>query len=237
MRLRRILPLCLAALLATAPAAHADGDPASDVLLKDDVFFPYAPPTLRRLEDSLTKVLRTARAAGYPMKVALIQSAGDLGAYPDMFNQPQNYANLLAGELPTNPHAQGAKAEGPPHLLIVMPGGFGGNNLGDRVDEALAPVAIDAAAQSDGLARAAISAVARLATINGHAVATPPEATLKLAARHESTKRSSGTSPLVFIAPVVLVLLGAGLAGRLAARRRGEAPGDGEPADAPAPRP
>jgi hypothetical protein len=216
MRARPVLALALAALVAGAPAAWADGDPASDVLLSDDVFFPYAPPTARPLSRALVGVLQAAKDAGYPMKVALIESPGDLGAYPQMFNQPQSYANLLAGELPGNPHG-GTRVR--PHLLVVMPGGFGGDQLGARVDEALAPVTIAAAAQSDGLARAAIHAVARLATANGHPVAVPREAATPLAVRHASTKRKTGTSAVVFVAPVLLVLLGAGLAGRIASRR------------------
>lgn len=230
MRARRILAVALAALLAAVPLARADGDPASDVLLADDVFFPYAPPTSRALHDPLVAVLQAAKAAGYPMKVALIEAPGDLGAYPQMFNQPQNYADLLAGELP--PAVRGASRVRP-HLLVVMPGGFGGDNLGDHVDEALAPVAIAGAAQSDGLARAAIRAVARIATANGHPVATPAQAATPLAARHASTTRKTGTSAIVFVVPVLLVVVGAGLAGRIASRRgRGwaegrEGPGSG----------
>jgi GNAT superfamily N-acetyltransferase len=226
MRPGRALALTLAALLLTAPAAWADGDPASDVLLSDDVFFPYAPATAKPLQTALVEVLKRARAAGYPMKVALIESAGDLGAYPQMFNQPQAYANLLAGELPGNPHGGTRTRQ---HLLVVMPAGFGGDNLGDRIDEALAPVRVDPAAQSDGLARAAIHAVARIATLNGHAVPVPKEASAPLPARNQSTKRSSGASPVVFVAPVLLVLLGAALAGRIATKRG--RPPEAEPAE------
>lgn len=213
---RPVTALAAALVLAAAPAARADGDPASDVLPSQSIFFPYAPPVAPQLRTALTRVLRQAEAAGYPMKVALIESAGDLGSYPTLFNQPQRYANLLAGELPTNPHGS---VRTPQHLLVVMPVGIGGNNLGDKVDEALAPVKVDAGAQSDGLARAAIEAVARIATANGHAVAVPPEAHQKLQASHRSTKRKSGTPVWVYIAPLGLVLLGIVLAGRIAARR------------------
>lgn len=214
--LRRCAALALALLLLAAPAAHADGDPASDVLPTQSVFFPYAPPTAARLRSALERVLERAADAGYPMKVALVESAGDLGSYPQMFNQPQQYANLLAGELPTNPHGT---IRTRPHLLVVMPVGFGGDNLGESVDDALAPITVDADAQSDGLARAAIEAVARVATANGHQVAVPPEAHLKLQASDRSTKRSSGPSPWVFVAPLAFVVLAIVGLGRLAARR------------------
>jgi hypothetical protein len=213
---RRHALLALALLLASAPVARADGDPASDVLPTQDIFFPYAPPTSAQLRTALVRVVKQSAAAGFPLKVAMIESGGDLGSYPQMLNQPQRYANLLASELPTNPHGS---IRTRPRLLVVMPVGFGGDNLGDKVDSALAPVKIDASAQSDGLARAAIEAVARLATANGHPVAVPPEAHAKLQASNRSTKRSGGPSVWVFVAPLLLVVAAIVLAGRITARR------------------
>jgi hypothetical protein len=212
----RLVIAILAALLITAPAALADGDPASDVLLSQDSYLPYAPPIQPRLKAALERVLKDARSAGYPMKVALIQTPNDLGAYPDLFNQPQEYANLLVQGLSSlNPHGDAVKDV---HLLTVMPGGFGGNNLGDRVDAALSPIRIQTEAQSDGLAKAAIEAIARLATINGHAVDTPPEAALTLSKSNKSTKRKT-TSPLIFVAPALLLFGGLVVAGRITRRR------------------
>jgi len=226
---RRLALLAVAALLAAPPSARADGDPASDVLPMQDVFFPYAPPITSRLRSALERVVAQAGKAGYPMKVALLESAGDLGSYPQLFNQPQRYANLLASELPTNPHGE---IRTRPHLLVVMPVGFGGDNLGAEVDTALAPVKVDPAAQSDGLARAAIEAVARLATANGHRVAVPPEAHLKLEATNKSTKRSGGPSAWVFVGPLVLVVVAIAAAGRISARRSRPKTGSDERPDA-----
>ncbi len=221
MRASPLAAVLVAGLLLAAPGtACADGDPASDVLPAQDVFFPYS-PTSAPLKATLEATAARARRAGFAVKVALIASRGDLGAYPQMFNDPQRYANLLAAELPTNPH--GSVRE-PPRLLVVMPGGFGGKNLGDGVDRALGPVTIEADAGADGLARAATVAVARLATENGHAVPVPAAATAPAAARGGG----SGPSPLVFAVPLALVVLGAVAAGRVAARRggRGSNPGD-----------
>ena len=163
-------------------------------------------------------MLEAARAAGFPMKVALIQTPNDLGAYPQMFNQPQAYADLLTRGLGSaNPHGEVKDI----HLLTVMPGGFGGNNLGERVDEALHPIDIQTEAQSDGLAKAAIEAVARLATVNGHPVDTPPEARIELQATNDSEERDT-TSPLVFIAPALLLFGGLLVAGRISRRREGK---------------
>jgi hypothetical protein len=214
--MKRALLLLFVAFFVCSPAARADGDPASDILLTEDAFFPYAPPVSDKLKTALKDTLKQARSAGYPMKVALINTEADLGAYPNLFNKPQEYANLLNRELATlNPHGDAQKDV---HLLIVMPGGYGGSNLGDGVDKALAGVDIQGDAQSDGLARAAIGAVARIATENGHDVPVPPEANVKLGKSTASAKRG-GTSPLVFLAPAVLLFGGLFVAGRISARR------------------
>lgn len=211
----RALPIALAVLLVLSPAARANGDPASDVLLAQDSYLPYAPPVSENLKTALEDVLQAARDAGFPMKVALVQTASDLGSYPTLFNQPQAYADLLTRGLSTaNPHGEVEDV----HLLTVMPGGFGGNNLGERVDDALQPVAIQTDAQSDGLAKAAIEAVARLATVNGFPVATPPEAAIALQATDRSEERDS-TSPLVVLAPALLLFAGLAVAGRINRRR------------------
>lgn len=222
---RRVIAVTLAVALIAAPSASADGDPASDVLLTDDVFFPYAPRTSPVLAQALERLLARVRAGGYPIKVALIGSAGDLGSYPQMFNDPQRYATLLDAELSTSPHPAGA-ARDDPHLLVVMPGGFGGDNLGDRVDDALAGIRIEAEAQSDGLAKAALIAAARIATVNGHRTPVPREASVRLAATSRSTERGSGPPIWIFLAPVALVVAGAAVAGRVA---RCRAPAAGEP--------
>lgn len=210
------------ALLAFPAAAAADGDPASDVLLSQDAFLPYAPKTAPRLGNALTNLLKRTRQAGYPMKVALIESPGDLGANGTLFGRPLDYANLLAQELGTIRH--GNKAGEELHLLVVMPAGFSGAGLGDRVDQALAPVRIQADAQSDGLARAAIEAVARLASANGHSTPIPPEAKLALAPRAQSTKRS-GTSVLPFVLPLAVLTIALVVTGLVGARRRRRAEG------------
>jgi hypothetical protein len=215
--LRLIALVAALALLVSPAAARADGDPASDILLGEDVFFPYAPETAPRLSDALTGLLERTRSSGYPMKVALIEGEGDLGANADLFGRPLDYANLLADELRTLRHGQAGDED--LHLLVVMPSGFSGAGLGPRVDEALEPVRIEAAAQSDGLARAAIEAVARLASVNGHAIPIPPEANLTLAPRDESTERS-GPSVLLFVLPFALVTIAIAIAGLVAARRR-----------------
>jgi hypothetical protein len=165
--IRRATALLAAlALLAMPAAACADGDPASDILLTSDDYVPYFPAATKQLDATLAQLLKQTRKNGYRMKVAVIAGRGDLGAYPDLFNQPQRYANLLAKEI--------AFAVRKPHLLVVMPGGFAGLNLGNDVDKTLSGVRITTSPRdSNGLVQAAIDAVAKLAAANGHPTAIP----------------------------------------------------------------
>jgi hypothetical protein len=206
--------IALALVLALPGVAHADGDPASDVLVMQDAYYPYTPPTDAKYKRALDAVLKKARDAGYPVKVALIQTERDLGAYPSLFNDPNRYANLLARELPRSRH--GPKLTGQ-RILVVMPGGFGGRDLGDNVDGPLSKTPIDAGAESNGLAVAAIGAVARLATANGHPVPVPPEATGKVSA--STAKKGAGPGVVVFLVPAVLLFGAIWAAGRFASRR------------------
>jgi hypothetical protein len=206
----------LSMVAAGAPAAaHADGDPASDVLIMQDAYFPYAPPTDARFKSALTRVLGAARKAGYPVKVALIQTPRDLGAYPTLFNDANRYADLLARELPQQRVAKGVTGQ---RILVVMPGGFGGSALGDQVDGPLSKTPIHASAASNGLAVAAIGAVARLATANGHPVPVPPEASAQVTASKATKKGGPGV--IVFLVPAIVLFAGIWGAGRLASRRQ-----------------
>src|SRR5690349_1866254 len=102
MRSPRSLLTLLAALVllgAAAPAAHADADPPSDVLLLQDVYYPYQPPVAQNLRNALGAVVNNAHKAGYPIKVALVESQVDLGAIPQLFDKPAEYAPFLAREI------------------------------------------------------------------------------------------------------------------------------------------
>jgi hypothetical protein len=198
-----VLALAGALALAAAPAAWADGDPASDILPAQDVYYPYTPPVSKSLVTAFDRELKQVRAAGYPFKVAVLASQGDMGSYPTLFDQPQRYADLLSSELPTQSDRQ---LHGAFHLLVVMPGGFGGQNLGDKVDQALAPIKIDPAAGSDGLVRAAMQAVARIATAAGHPTKVPPEATAA-SSKPGAGGKGGGTSAAAIFIPIAAVLI------------------------------
>jgi hypothetical protein len=96
-------------------AARADGDPASDVLLYQPVYFPYqpAPAAVKR---RLTGLVRSANSQGYQVRVAVIQSPRDLGSIPELFDKPSDYASYLSAELTSAWRNR---------VLVVMPGGYG----------------------------------------------------------------------------------------------------------------
>jgi hypothetical protein len=101
--------------LVSIPAAHADGDPASDVLYFQDVFMPFTSPA-KTVGDKLTRATATARARKHPIKVAVIWQSTDMGSVPTLFNKPGTYARFLGIEL-------GDILTGP--LVVAMPAGFG----------------------------------------------------------------------------------------------------------------
>ncbi|WP_354698336.1 hypothetical protein DSM112329_04009 [Paraconexibacter sp. AEG42_29] len=217
-RARLLVVLCfaLAAALPVAPA-RADGDPASDILLAQDAYYPYAPLSVaKELQVALDGMLKAAKAKRFEVKVALIAAPVDLGAVPQLFTDPQRYADLLTSEISFNTK---------PRVLVVLPAGLGGNNLGDNAATALDGIAPEEAAGSDGLARAAMLAVGRLAAANGTPIPIPAVARDKGRATGDRDK-GGGTSPLiVFGVPVLLVALiagGAAIAGRRAENEDGE---------------
>ena len=138
-----------------APIARADGDPASDVLLEQNVYFPStaSAPAARA---ALVRVAAGVYARGDRVKVALIYTAEDLGAIPSLFGQPDEYAHFLGVEL-------GLWYVGP--LLVVMPAGFGfydGGRTTVAAEQVLRSLDVTAGSPDD-LVRSATIAVQRLA--------------------------------------------------------------------------
>jgi hypothetical protein len=206
-RRRRLGALLLAALLFAAPlcaSALADGDPASDVLLGQDVFLPYTPIS-RSTEQQLYAVTDAARRAGFPLKIALIGARSDLGVVPALFGKAEPYARFLSSEL-------SGVVDGP--VLVVMPDGFGLAAQGRALSvsslhgETIAP-------GSDGLGAAAITATRRLAAAAGHPL------TSASAGAGRTAGASAGTVRHAVIAMLVLTALaGAAIAAAIAARSR-----------------
>jgi hypothetical protein len=208
----RIVPAALAVLAALlllaaapTPSARADGDPASDVLLGENVFYPYTPPVTPALQKTLNAATAAAKAGGFPLKVALIASPVDLGVIPDLFGKPQRYATFLDQEI---------SFRGKQPLLVVMPTGYGVEGLNAKATAAVASLPKPAGKTSNDLAQAAVTAVAKLADAGGHP--------LKGVSGVPGSSDSGGNSStvIVIVLAVAALLVAAALA-VITLRRRG----------------
>ena len=188
---------------ATTQPARADGDPASDVLLGESVFYPYTPPVSATTTKALNAVTAAAARAHFNLKVALIASPVDLGVIPDLFGKPQKYAQFLDQEISFTNARQ--------PLLVVMKAGYGVQGVSPAVAAAAAALPKPAGTTSEALARAALVAVPRLAQAAGHRVSVPSGANAKAS--------SGGSGPNV---PLLIILVGCALlaAGALVALRQ-----------------
>jgi hypothetical protein len=164
---RALLSLLAAVVVALslAPAALADGDPASDVLLGENVFYPYSPQVSPSLQKTLNAETAAAKKAGFPVKVALIAAPVDLGVIPDLFGKPQKYADFLDQEISFQGHQP---------LLVVMKAGYGVQGVTAHARSTVSSIAPPAGGVSNDLAKAAIGAVAKLAAADGHPISGVP---------------------------------------------------------------
>jgi hypothetical protein len=173
------------------------------VLLGQNVFYPYSPPVSASLQKSLNAVTAAAKLGGFPIKVALIASPVDLGVIPGLFGNPQKYAAFLDQEI-------SFRAKQP--LLVVMPAGYGVHGLTPEATKAAGSLAKPASGQGNDLARAATSAVTKLAAASGHPVSA--------AAGTEGTAKSSGSSSALVIALAAAALITASALGAMTIRQR-----------------
>ena len=101
---RRLWAAALAVLAAAtiaatgAGSARADGDPASDYLITQNVYFPYRLPS-EAVRAALERAADDVYAHGERVKLALIYDATDLGAIPSLFGRPVDYAHFLGLEI------------------------------------------------------------------------------------------------------------------------------------------
>lgn len=200
-RLAAIIVTVLAALALTPAKSLADGDPASDVLLGEDVFYPYTPPVSAPVQKALNAETAAARHAGLPIKVALIASPVDLGVIPSLFGKPQKYADFLDQEI---------SFQGKQQLLVVMAAGYGAQGVGAAAEGALASLPKPAGPTSNDLAQAARTAVVKLARASGHPLKGGPGAP-------SSSAGSSSTNTILLI---VLIVAAIAIAGALLFLRR-----------------
>jgi hypothetical protein len=167
--LKRVCPLvaALVALAFLAPAALADGDPASDFLLSQASFLsPYDGKIPAAQQRRIEAMLQSAKAQGFPLKLAVIATPYDLGAVPILYKKPQTYAKFLAQE-----DYYFWKDE----LLVVMPNGYGLyklKNLPPEDQAVLTKLPKFDSTNGPALADAAERAIAALAARRGLTLST-----------------------------------------------------------------
>jgi hypothetical protein len=201
--MRRLALLAALAALLAAPAARADGDPASDYLIGQKVFFPYDLKVSPAAQQQIAALVDEANRAGFKIRVAMIWSSYDLGSITGLWRRPQTYARFLGAEL---------KYVYRDRLLIVMPSGFGFNRPGHPVTKeyaTLSKIAIDPG--PTGFLDATRTAVQRLAAASG----------VKLTGAATVKGNSQNRDRVIIVLGAIAVLLAA-IALRLALRRRGQ---------------
>ena len=166
--LRRVLVAAVLAACALGflpPAARADGDPGSDVLVYQNLFVAADANVSVQQQLQLGNLLTAADKDGFPVRVAVISQPDDLGAITALWQKPAAYASFLGTEL-SLAYAQ--------RLLIVMPNGFGFNWPGHSATAAYQVLdGLRIGAGGAGLATAAQNAVLALAHASGVRLTIP----------------------------------------------------------------
>jgi hypothetical protein len=189
----KLLLLVLLAALAAAPAAYADGDPASDYLLSQQTFLSPNAHISSSDTAQLEALVTAARRRGYTIRVAVIQSSYDLGAVTALDKKPRLYAHFLSQEL---------RFVYKKRLLVVMPNGFGIADNGKPVPAEQAVLdRLSPAGTLDGSALVAATVTA-LHALTAHA-GVPIAATT-------SSRDNSTRDRIVLASAIALVLLFAG---------------------------
>ena len=210
------LVACTLAAGLVASTARADGDPASDYLIGQQVFLGYDAKIPRPLEQKLVAAVASANKNGFPIKVAVIASRYDMGSVPALFGKPQTYARFLDAEDSKcwwGGNCGSGRFKTSTRLLVVMPNGLGfaqWKHSPKAGYKALAGITVRPTPA--GLATAATEAVIKLAAASGVKVSTR--------ARPGIPTSTGGGSNRVEIVLAVVVALLIGVAALLLIRRR-----------------
>ena len=165
MKAAALLVAVILAVGAIPPAARADGDPGSDVLVFQDLFAGADAGLSVQQQVQFDAMLKSTQRAGVPVRVAIIAGPSDLGAVTGLWRNPRAYARFLGLEL-SLAYKQ--------RLLVVMPNGFGFNWPGHSTASAyrlLAKIPIEPG--TSGLVTAAETAVGKMAAAAGIKIALP----------------------------------------------------------------
>jgi hypothetical protein len=193
---RRLAALVVVTVCLCAPsAARANGDPASDYLLAQNVFLPFTTNIDGDAVKRLGVALREADKQKFRIRVALILSPSDLGTAFSLFGKPQKYAAFLGIELSFVYRDR---------LLVVMPNGYGYavNADPDPKASAVLKKLPSPGRNATKEVEAAIVAVQRLAAANGHHLVVPRGG--GSASRDRLTIAAAVTAGIALIAAFVL---------------------------------
>jgi hypothetical protein len=221
--------------------ARADGDPASDILLLADFSLPYSEPVSDLEKARLDEVVRKAKRAHYPIKVAVISSSLDLGSDDRFTGHPGLYARFLSSELASpksfrhRPKSHVADVRVP--ILVVMRDGIALARRGKLLPTGdLGNLDVPSRPGADPIAERAVIAIQRLAARAGQRLAgigPPPPATSDTgqAAPSSSGPTSSDDGSLsgwaiagIVAAAVLALAVGGAVIARVARRRRAQSP-------------
>jgi cytochrome oxidase Cu insertion factor (SCO1/SenC/PrrC family) len=185
-----VLAAAVALVVVSGGVARADGDPASDYLVANQVFLSSQSTALSPAQRRLVAAVAAANRAGFAIRVAVISNNYDLGSVTELWDKPRAYARFLGVELSLAYRRQ--------RLLVVMPNGFGFNWPGHATAHTyrmLATVPLDSRA-GPGLVAAAEDAVRGLARASG--VVLPPSQ--PATRRGSAGRRSAGTLTIIGLA-------------------------------------
>jgi hypothetical protein len=187
--------LIAAVVLVTPTAARANGDPASDYLLVQNLFLPFTTSIDRGQVSRAEALLKEAKKEKYPIRVALILSPSDLGTAFSLFRKPQKYAEFLGLEL---------RFVYRNRLLVVMPNGYGYAVGGDPDPKASAVLAKLPPPGRDATKEvtAAIRAVQALAAADGKHLTVPKGG--DTTTRDRITIAAAATASIALLAAFVL---------------------------------
>jgi hypothetical protein len=183
------------ACLCAPSAARANGDPASDYLLAQNVFLPFTTKIDNGAVARLRLILADADKQHFRIRVALILSPSDLGTAFSLYGKAQKYSEFLGLELSFVYRDR---------LLVVMPTDYGYSVNGDpdpaatAVLKKLPPPGRDATKEVE----AAIVAVQRLAGAAGHRLALPKSG--GSAGRDRLTIAAAATAAIALVSAFVL---------------------------------
>lgn len=195
----KCLVLALVASLAAAvqvDLARADGDPASDYLLGQKVFFPFDVTYPPADKSRFTGLVAAANRQGFKIRVALIPDSYDLGSITVLWRKPRTYARFLGQEL-AFVYKQ--------RLLVVMPNGYGFNWPGHSSTREYGVLAsLPPPGSTAKLLDSATLAVERLAAADGITITPPHEVATGGGQQQSHTGLFLGTAAGVLVLAAVL---------------------------------